>query len=198
MDKSVFAAMVRWPDVPAVYGWLSLNQRGQWRIHPQGDAISNTDSTGSAITSPQILQFIHRNYSHDAHGQWYFQNGPQCVYIRLDAAPFIFHTIGAKQADGTLRLQSHNQQNVACVLGWWLDDDGWLYVQTDLGPGLVSGRDLETVLQSLLTTNGISVLDALQQDTDFILASGTPFTFDSKSNIPAAMGFVCFPKPALI
>lgn len=198
MDKSVIAAMARWPDVPAVYGWLSLNQQGQWRIHTQGDAISTPESTGSAITSPQILQFIHRNYSHDAQGQWYFQNGPQCVYVRLDAAPFIFHTTGAKQADGTLCLQSHNQHYVSHIFAWWLDDAGWLYVQTNLGPGLISGRDLEAVLQSLLTTTGISVLDALQQDTDFTLASGTPFTFDSKRNIPAAMGYVCIPKPAAV
>lgn len=198
MEKSVIAAMARWPNVPAVYGWLSLNQHGQWRIHPQGDAISSPDSTGDAITSPQILQFIHHNYSHDTHGQWYFQNGPQCVYVRLDVAPFIFHTTGGKQSDGTLGLRSHNQQDVAQVLGWRLDDDGWLYAQTDLGPGLISGRDLEALLQSLLTTTGISVLDALQQDTDFTLATGTPFTLDRKSNIPAAMGYVCIPKPALV
>lgn len=197
MDKSVIAAMARWPDVPHVYGWLSLNRLGQWRIHPQGDAISHPDSPGSAISSPQILQFINHNYSHDRHGQWYFQNGPQRVYVRLDAAPYIFHTLGIQHDDGAPELSTHTQQQVSQVLGWWLDNEGKLYAQTDLGPGLMSGRDLEAVLQSLSTTLGISVLDALQQDTDFTLLNGTPFTLDSKNNLPEAMGYVCLPNPKL-
>ncbi|MGB3277244.1 MAG: DUF2946 family protein, partial [Castellaniella sp.] len=30
MDDQVLAAMARWPNVPAVHGWLSLTARGQW------------------------------------------------------------------------------------------------------------------------------------------------------------------------
>src|SRR3546814_7173665 len=29
MDENVIAAMARWPDVPDVFGWLSLTERGQ-------------------------------------------------------------------------------------------------------------------------------------------------------------------------
>ena len=32
MDESVIRAMDRWPDVPAVYGWLELDVRGRWRL----------------------------------------------------------------------------------------------------------------------------------------------------------------------
>ena len=38
MDQSVLDAVKRWPDVPAVYGWLSLTARGEWKLHPLGDA----------------------------------------------------------------------------------------------------------------------------------------------------------------
>ncbi|MBP7581842.1 MAG: DUF2946 family protein, partial [Vogesella sp.] len=30
MDALVLAAMDKWPNVPAVYGWLRLDARGQW------------------------------------------------------------------------------------------------------------------------------------------------------------------------
>jgi len=29
MDQSVLDAQIRWPDVPAAYGWLSLSARGE-------------------------------------------------------------------------------------------------------------------------------------------------------------------------
>src|SRR3546814_16941226 len=87
MDEQVSAAMARWPDVPDVYGWLSLSERGEWRLHPQGDALLPQHcapgaccSPGEAISSTTILQFMNRNYAVDDAGQWYFQNGQQRVY----------------------------------------------------------------------------------------------------------------------
>src|SRR3546814_2832342 len=85
MDSSVKAALAKWPDVPAVYGWLSLDERGRWRLHPQGDAAHG--GPGESIDNTQIQAFIGRNYASDSQGRWYFQNGPQRVYVRLDAAP---------------------------------------------------------------------------------------------------------------
>src|SRR3546814_9129311 len=114
MDENVIAAMALWPDVPDVFGWLSLTERGHGRLHPQGDALlpvgvaGNGCSPGQAITSPPILHFIDRNYAADTHGRWYFQNGPQRVYVRLDAAPYILHTSGHadRSEEHTSELQS--------------------------------------------------------------------------------------------
>ena len=53
MDQSVKDAIARWPDVPAAYGWLSLDARGRWRFHPQG--LSAQGGPGESITNPQIL-----------------------------------------------------------------------------------------------------------------------------------------------
>ncbi|XOT98625.1 DUF2946 family protein, partial [Alcaligenes pakistanensis] len=33
--------------------------------------------------------FFNRNYQADEKGRWFIQNGPQRVYVRLDAAPLI-------------------------------------------------------------------------------------------------------------
>lgn len=148
MDEQVIAAMARWPDVPAVYGWLSLNASGQWRLHPAGNALQQPESTGEPITSPQILAFIDRNYGVDDLGQWYFQNGPQRVYVRLDAAPFIAHTV-TDNATQRLRLRTHTGLDIRRLDALYLDDTGRVHAATDRGPALVAGRDLPALLEAL-------------------------------------------------
>ena len=46
MDDRMMRALARWPDVPALYGWLSLDRRGRWCIQ------------GELITRPQIIDTI--------------------------------------------------------------------------------------------------------------------------------------------
>lgn len=151
MDEQVTAAMARWPDVPAVYGWLSLTESGQWRLHPAGDALRHPRSSGESITSPQILAFIDRNYAADEHGQWYFQNGPQRVYLRLDAAPFIVQTV-LDPASGRLRLRTHTGLDIRRLTALYLDEHGRLYAATDRGAALVAGRDIPALLDALTVT----------------------------------------------
>lgn len=78
MDETVLAAMARWPDVPHVYGWLSLTARGQWRMR------------GEPIANAAIRDFIGRNYGCDEDGRWFFQNGPQRVYVTLELTPWVY------------------------------------------------------------------------------------------------------------
>lgn len=161
MDEHVLAAMARWPDVPAVHGWLSLSARGQWRLHPRGQGWGVPDEEpGEAITSPQILAFIGRNYLGDGTGRWYFQNGPQRVYVRLDGAPWILSL--QADAQGRPQLQTHTGIPYGPVTHWWLDPEGGLYAQSDAGAGLVADRDLGQVLDTLRTADGQPLDDWLE------------------------------------
>ncbi|MDS1140744.1 DUF2946 family protein [Pusillimonas sp. SM2304] len=204
MDEKVLAAMARWPDVPDVYGWLSLSERGEWRLHPQGDALLPehcTDggySPGESISSPPILQFINRNYEADDRGQWYFQNGPQRVFVRLDAAPHILRTVTAK-AGGT-GLRSHTGQDITAVQAWWLDDGGKLYAETDRGPGLIAGRDLADLLARLHLDGGGTLLDALEHAPAKgpLRVTGSPalsasLRFCAEADVAGILGFVRCP-----
>lgn len=162
MDEQVLAAMARWPNVPDVYGWLSLSARGIWHLHPDGhgwDAsglrnaddsatgASTPDPVGEPITSPQIAAFIGRNYASAPNGQWYFQNGPQRVYVRLDAAPWILHTEQAPQ--GAPGLATHAGPPYGPVTHWWFDEAGRLFAQAGQGAGMIEGRDLPPLLERL-------------------------------------------------
>ena len=45
---------------------------------------------GSLLEHDKLIDFIQRNYEHDERGQWFFQNGPQRVYVELEAAPWVW------------------------------------------------------------------------------------------------------------
>jgi len=154
MDASVIAAMARWPDVPDVFGWLSLSEQGLWRIHPDAGALSGVG--GEPVSNARLMSFINRNYANDGHGRWYFQNGPQRVFVRLDAAPYILRT-----HDSGAALRTHTGLDIDRIDAWWLDDGGRLYARTEHGPGLVAGRDLGAVLDSLRTIAGLPLMEAL-------------------------------------
>ena len=147
MDESVIAAIERWPNVPAVYGWLSLSARGQWRLHPDGQAMFG--GQGESISNPQILSFINRNYGCDQQHRWFFQNGPQRVYVRLDAAPWI---IEADDSAGSLR--THTNVTVNAVSEMLVDTTGRLYLQTELGCALLTDRDLPRFIERWRTNDG--------------------------------------------
>jgi hypothetical protein len=90
MDDIVKQAMAKWPNVPHCYGWLGLDARGGWRM--RDEAAQQAGGPGDRLDNQKLVGFINRNYGHDERGNWYFQNGPQRVYVNLEAAPFIART----------------------------------------------------------------------------------------------------------
>jgi hypothetical protein len=90
MDEIVKQAMAKWPNVPHCYGWLALDARGNWRMRDEAAQRNNTP--GDKLANAALVGFINRNYAHDDKGNWYFQNGPQRVYVNLEATPFIART----------------------------------------------------------------------------------------------------------
>jgi hypothetical protein len=47
---------------------------------------------GDKLSNAALVGFITRNYAVDERGCWYFQNGPQRVYVQLEATPYIVRT----------------------------------------------------------------------------------------------------------
>ena len=121
--------LAKWPAVPAVYGWLALDERGNWLLRdPGGGGFGR-------IGNEALREFIGRNYAPDARGCWFFQNGPQRVYVRLACAPFVFRFHGSMLVD-------HRGRPAGAVAGAWRDDRGALILATALGVGNLDDRDL--------------------------------------------------------
>jgi hypothetical protein len=153
MDELVLRGMAKWPNVPAVYGWLSLDRRGQWLI--KGERISN----------PLVTEFIGRNYARDERGCWFFQNGPQRVFVVLDFAPFVYRVVSPEGSP--LALETHNGKPVSAVAGAWIDEKGAALLETEHGMGVVHDRDLDRLLPHLTDAAGAALAeDALDELMD--------------------------------
>src|SRR4029450_12811758 len=92
MDDIVKQALAKWPNVPHCYGWLGLDARGNWYLRDDRTQAEGpfAEARGSMLQHDKLIAFIGRNYDHDERGQWFFQNGPQRVYVELDAAPWVW------------------------------------------------------------------------------------------------------------
>ena len=90
MDDIVKQAMAKWPNVPDCYGWLALDARGAWRM--RDERAQQLGLAGDKVIQTALLAFINRNYEVDGRGCWFFQNGPQRVFVNLEATPYIART----------------------------------------------------------------------------------------------------------
>lgn len=138
-------AMRKWPHVPACYGWLGLDGRGQWwmrddRTQAQGsfqEAILQnvSEAKGARLLHDKLVAFIGRNYGHDEEGRWFFQNGPQRVYVELAYAPWVLRVSEAGEVHTHTGLATQVEHAFS-------DEQGHLYLHTPLGLGLVHTQDV--------------------------------------------------------
>jgi hypothetical protein len=162
MDDLVKQAMAKWPNVPDCFGWLGLDARGDWYM--RDDRVQSLGTfpahKGSKLEHEKLKAFIGRNYSADVHGRWYFQNGPQRVFVELEIAPWVWRV----HADGA--VFAHTEQ-VARPQRCWIDEQGRVYLETHLGFGLVHSLDVgiaaEHVESGLWVLQSIAMRDMPQR-----------------------------------
>ena len=186
MDDIVKAAIKKWPNVPYCYGWLALDARGDWylRDEPTQAAGPFPQLKGSLNQHDKPKAFIHRNSAADERGAWYFQNGPQRVYLQLELAPLVLGVrrlnlgeTGAGAAAG-FEVQAHTGQDVGAVQSCWLDEMGRLYLLTEAGLGVVRSMDRDAAADAVA-----SGVWGEPQEVAF-------------ADMPARFGFVREPVPA--
>jgi hypothetical protein len=141
MDDIVKQAISKWPHVPDCFGWLGLDARGDWYL--RDDHVQSKgrfpQSKGSRLQHEKLIDFIGRNYECDQQGRWFFQNGPQRVYVELEATPWIWRL----QLDGS--LQSHTGRS-ARMQRCYVDEVGYFYIDTEIGFGLVHTQDMHLAM----------------------------------------------------
>lgn len=150
MDDIVRQAMAKWPNVPHCYGWLALDARGAWRMRDERAQASNLP--GDRIRNAALLGFINRNYTHDEKGRWYFQNGPQRVYVNLDATPYIVHT------DPTQEFMLHTGEPLGRIDAVWMSETGQLILRNGEKIATLDDRDMAQCLPRL-RINGKAIDD---------------------------------------
>jgi len=141
MDDIVKQALAKWPNVPNCYGWLALDARGHWRM--RDERAQHLDLPGDKLTNAALVGFINRNYAADERGCWYFQNGPQRVYVELAATPFIVRT------DPVAGWLLHTGATMPAIDSVVLTDTGAVILQGDGVVAQLDDRDVAQVLAQL-------------------------------------------------
>jgi hypothetical protein len=144
MDDIVRQAIAKWPNVPHCWGWLGLDARGNWYMRDDRTQASGPfpQAKGSLLRHDKLIDFIQRNYEPDARGRWFFQNGPQRVYVELESTPLIFRIGPARE------ITAHTGRS-ATLRDVIVDELGRVYLDTDIGFGIVHTLDMEAVADAV-------------------------------------------------
>lgn len=151
MDEIVKQALARWPNVPHCTGWLRLDARGNWRM--RDEAAQAQDAPGTPIRHAALLAFINRNYECDGHGQWFFQNGPQRVYVELEYTPWVVRL--GRDAAGALTLADQTGQPFEPAAVYVDDAGGVLCADRSVPPriAVLHDHDLDLFSENATLTN---------------------------------------------
>jgi hypothetical protein len=125
-------------------------------------------SKGSQLKHDKLIDFIGRNYLVDAHGCWYFQNGPQQVFVELEATPWVWRI----DPDGTVRTHTGLP---TVVEECWVDENGKVYLACPVGFGLLQSQDVAWAAQAI--EQGLWAVQACQS-----------------AELPAQFGYVKSPQ----
>lgn len=138
MDERVKQAMAKWPNVPSCTGWLALDRRGIWRM--RDETAQQEGLAGTPIRHAALNGFINRNYAADETGCWFFQNGPQRVYIELAYTPWV---VRLQLENGELRLTDQTGADFIPQAGWLDDAGSVLFSDTAQRVALLHDHDLD-------------------------------------------------------
>lgn len=102
------------------------------------------ESKGDKLSHRKLIEFIGRNYQQDDKGQYYFQNGPQKVFVELEVTPWVL------RFDFEARVMTQTQQYVKSTQAYaYTDELGRVYLDTELGIGLVHTMDMDRMADEL-------------------------------------------------
>ncbi|PMS17456.1 DUF2946 domain-containing protein [Trinickia dabaoshanensis] len=189
MDDIVKAALAKWPNVPHCTGWLLLDRRGQWRMRDEGAQARG--ELGTTIRHAALVGFIERNYACDDGGCWFFQNGPQRVYVELAYTPWVVRLALPSPGSPVLTDQTGAGFEPAAV---YIDDEGGVLFADRSNPqriAVLHDHDLDLFAQ-LAALDESGTTGTLEWRPGHVLAVESV----RRADIPARFGFVASPAAA--
>ncbi|HWX13227.1 MAG TPA: DUF2946 family protein [Trinickia sp.] len=192
MDDIVKAALAKWPNVPHCTGWLLLDRRGQWRM--RDERAQARGELGAAVRHVALIGFINRNYECDERGQWFFQNGPQRVYVELAYAPWVVR-LTLTGADGERTLTLADQTGAAFEpASALIDEEGAVLLVDTATPArmaLLHDHDLD-----LFSDFATLACDGTAGCFHWRAGCDLPIATIARAEVPARFGFVLSPAAA--
>ncbi len=172
MDEQVLRSLIKWPNVPDCFGWLALDRRGQWRM--RDEFAQQNKLPGQVITHTNLNEYIARKYTCDERGRYFFQNGPQRVFITLDATPWVVRiTPSAKGLQ--LINQCHHSIEPSGALS---DESGNIYIVGEINQDPFSKEDCRAV--GILHDHDLDHFSQLAQLREEACSFGGSWTWQDK------------------
>jgi hypothetical protein len=195
MDEVVKQAVAKWPNVPHCYGWLALDARGGWRM--RDETAQQAGLRGDRLTNATLVGFINRNYLCDERGCWYFQNGPQRVYVILETTPFVART------DPAAGFMLQTGQPLAAPERAYVTEVGEVILQAGDIVAQVDDRDVAQVLTAFESDrrplSDEMLMDWIERGNEQVeLRVGgrqVPVERISGDDVPGRFGFMRTPAP---
>ncbi|HEX7911497.1 MAG TPA: DUF2946 family protein [Paraburkholderia sp.] len=190
MDDIVKQALAKWPNVPSCTGWLMLDRRGNWRM--RDEAAQASGLPGTPIRHEALLGFINRNYGADESGQWFFQNGPQRVYVELGYTPWVVRL--SPDADGALALLEQGGGAFEPTAVFIDEEGGILFADSSAQPrvAVLHDHDLEVFADHATLAD-----DSMSGEFRWNAQTVLPLQAVRRGDVPARFGFVASPAAAL-
>jgi hypothetical protein len=190
MDDIVKQALAKWPNVPHCYGWLALDARGNWRM--RDERAQHFNLPGDKLSNAALVAFITRNYAADERGCWYFQNGPQRVYVQLEATPYIVRT------DPAAGWMLHTGASLGPLEEVLLTETGALVLRAGAVVAQLDDRDFADVLPRLQLDGAIVADEVLLewiegQAHGALSLDGVPLQRIAADQLAARFGYVSVP-----
>ena len=173
---------------------LFRSRRGNWLVKSR--ATRDGAPVFERISNRAVTEFIGRNYGRDADNRWYFQNGPQRVFVALDYTPWVYRL--ADVGSGFLAHAGAAPRKIAAA---FLDESGSLLLESELGIGVLLDRDLAAVIERLSDERGRPIESLLEEiargdETRIVLQGKTvPVASVRAADVPRRFGFVPHPAP---
>ena len=205
MDEQVLRSLIKWPNVPDCFGWLALDRRGQWRM--RDEFAQQNQLQGQAITHAALNEFISRNYACDDRGRYFFQNGPQRVYITLAATPWIARLIPSDKGI-QIMTQCNSPINPDLALS---DESGNIYIVGLINHTIYDHQDLvqfnqqDRQIVALLHDHDLDQFSELAKLQEEACSFGGSWTWHKKQlplepihseELAKRFGYVTKPSPA--
>jgi len=133
VDTIIDAALQKWPQVPNCYGWLNFDRRGEWRI--QNEYAQQHKLPGELITHQGFKSYIEAHLAHDMRGNYFFQNGPQRVFIHFAYCPWVIRFYPLEEGHWQLRT---TLGEVIEPLACFLDEHGQVMFEADFSSRMVN------------------------------------------------------------
>jgi hypothetical protein len=164
MDEGVTQSLVKWPKVPHCFGWLALDRRGAWRM--RDDYAQSHGLPGDVIKHAALNAFIARNYASDAEGRYFFQNGPQRVYVSLDATPWVVRMMPTGNTEHPWQFQTQCESLITPTAAF-MDEAGHILIAGKLTQTICTGAapnqfsEIERLSIALLHDHDIELFSGL-------------------------------------